>query len=118
MAHSFPTRRSSDLDRALTDFDAAIKYNPSLATAYGNRGYLYHRKRDMTRALADYSAGIKLEPNDILRYIDRGNVYRSMKNLDRAAADYGEAIRVAPRDRKSTRLNSCHAITSRMPSSA
>ena len=86
-----------DLDRALTDFDAAIKHNPSLAIAYGNRGYLYHRKRDTARAIADYSMQIKLKP-DVLAYINRGNVYRDTEQLERAAADYGAAAKIAPTD--------------------
>ena len=46
----------------MADFSAAIKYDPSLAIAYGNRGFVYYRKRDC-RALADYTTQIKLKPD-------------------------------------------------------
>ena len=92
--------QKGDLDRALADFDAAIKYNPSLAIAYGNRGYVYYRKRDMAHAIADYTMEIKLKP-DVLAYINRGNVYRDIEQLEHA--DYGEAARIAPTDARGWR---------------
>ena len=86
----------------MTDFNAAIKYDPALAIAYGNRGYLYYRKRDMARAIEDYSVQIKLRP-DVLAYINRGNAWRDSEQLDRAAADYAEVIRLAPTDARGWR---------------
>ncbi|MBX9648780.1 MAG: tetratricopeptide repeat protein, partial [Xanthobacteraceae bacterium] len=84
------------------DFSAAIKYDPSLAIAYGNRGFAHYRKRDMARALADYDMQIKLKP-DVLAFINRGNVYRDTERLDRAAADYSEAAKIAPTDARGWR---------------
>jgi tetratricopeptide (TPR) repeat protein len=63
-----------DADRALTDFNAAIKYDPAMAIAYGNRGYLYYRKRDMAHAIelrlgdkagaiADFRKALELRPD-------------------------------------------------------
>jgi len=54
--------------RRHADFDAAIKFDPKLAIAYGNRGYLYYRKRDMAHAIEDYSTQIQLSP-DIIAYL-------------------------------------------------
>lgn len=83
-------------------FDLAIKHNPQLSIAYGNRGFAYFRKRDLTRAIADYTTQIKLRP-DVLAYINRGNAYRDGEQLDRAAADYGEVIKLAPTDARGWR---------------
>jgi tetratricopeptide (TPR) repeat protein len=94
--------RCQTRNRQQADFSAAIEHNPSLAIAYGNRGYAYHRKRDMARAVADYTMEIKLRP-DVLAYINRGNAYRDSEQLDRAAADYGEVIKLAPTDARGWR---------------
>jgi tetratricopeptide (TPR) repeat protein len=86
----------------LADFKAAIKYNPSLAGAYGNRGFVYYRKRDFARAIADFTTEIRLQP-DVLAYINRGNAYRDSEQLDRAAADYAAVIKLAPTDARGWR---------------
>jgi len=52
-----------DLDNALTDFSAAIRQNPKLATAYYYRGAIL-ADRDPNRALADVTKAISLNPKD------------------------------------------------------
>lgn len=86
----------------MADFSMAIKSDPKLAIAYGNRGFIYYRKRDMTHAIQDYTTEIKLSP-DVLAYLNRGNAYRNSEQLDRAAADYAEVIKVAPEDARGWR---------------
>ena len=92
----------NEIDRAVADFNEAIKIDPQYALAYGNRGYAFQMKRDFPRAIDDYTMQIKIAP-DVLAYINRGNVWRSMQNLDRAMSDYGEVVRLAPGDARGWR---------------
>src|ERR1700688_4313507 len=43
-----------DLDRAMADFDQAIRLDPKDAQAYYNRGIAWEEKRSLREALADF----------------------------------------------------------------
>ena len=43
-----PVAGKNELDRAIADFDRALKINPNLSAAYYNRGNAYFQKRDST----------------------------------------------------------------------
>jgi tetratricopeptide (TPR) repeat protein len=43
-----------ELDRAIEDYNTAIKLNPELADAYYNRGIAYRDKGELDRAIEDY----------------------------------------------------------------
>ena len=51
-------------DRAIQDYDQAIKLDPSNAIAYYNRGIAYSDKGQFDRAIQDYDQAIKLDPSD------------------------------------------------------
>ena len=44
-----------DYDRAIADYDAALKLDPKFQRAYNNRGAAWRRKGDRGRALQDYA---------------------------------------------------------------
>lgn len=61
-----------DLDRAIADFDFAIRLNPNAADSYTNRGLAWMRKGDYERAVADYGAALRLNADDRLALRNRG----------------------------------------------
>src|SRR5262245_37898352 len=63
MARGFGYVFQKDFDRALADFDAAIRNNPKLAAAYYYRGAI-QMGCDPKRALADINKAISLNPRD------------------------------------------------------
>ena len=54
--------RKGQYERAIADFDQAIKLNPKFASAYSNRGFSYEHKGEKKRAMADYRKAIELHP--------------------------------------------------------
>src|ERR1700682_6294156 len=48
-------RIKGDYDRAIVDFNEALRLNPSYSFALGGRGDAYRRKGDYERAIADLS---------------------------------------------------------------
>jgi tetratricopeptide (TPR) repeat protein len=54
--------RKDQLDRAIGDYDTALRLDPTLADIFNARGELWRRKGDRPRALADFGAAIKLSP--------------------------------------------------------
>ena len=52
--------RKEMIDRAIGDYDAVLRLDPTLADIFNIRGELWRRKGDQPRALADFGAAIKL----------------------------------------------------------
>ena len=51
-----------DLDGAISDFDAALVFNPRLADAYVNRGVARYQKSDFASAITDFDKAIEINP--------------------------------------------------------
>ena len=85
-------------DRAIQDYDQAIKLDPSDAIAYYNRGIAYSAKGQLDRAIQDYDQAIKLDPNYAHAFYNRGNAYSAKGQHDRAIQDYDQAIKLNPSD--------------------
>src|SRR5262245_47707481 len=54
--------QKADYDRAIRDFDEAIRLDPKYAHAYYNRGLAHHQKADYDRAIRDFDEAIRLDP--------------------------------------------------------
>jgi len=57
-------KRKGEFDRALQDYEQAIRLNPTNANAYNNRGVIYRIKGEYGRAIADYDEAISLKHGD------------------------------------------------------
>src|SRR6266487_3402511 len=55
--------RKGDYDRALADYDEAIKLAPGTAIAFALRGEVHAKRGDYDGAIADYERAIEREPN-------------------------------------------------------
>jgi tetratricopeptide (TPR) repeat protein len=86
----------SDYDRAITDFNQAIKLQPDRAFAYFNRSSVYFFKKDYDHSLVDLNQVIKLQPDFALAYLKRGSTYYFKGDFDRALADINQAIKLQP----------------------
>jgi tetratricopeptide (TPR) repeat protein len=88
---------AGDCDKAIADYNEAIRLDPRFALAYNNRGMAWWDKGDRDKALADYNEAIRLDPRFAWPYNNRGNVREDEGEYDKALADYDEAIRLDPR---------------------
>ena len=89
-------RRFGDLDRAIRDYDEAIRLNPRAADAFNNRGNVFRAREQFELALRDYDEAIRLNPRYAHAYNNRGIIFLELGNLDRAVADFDHAIREQP----------------------
>jgi Tfp pilus assembly protein PilF len=89
-------RRFGDLDRAIRDYDEAIRLNPGAADAFNNRGNIFRAREQFDLALHDYDEAIRLNPRYAHAYNNRGIIFLELGNLDRAVADFDHAIREQP----------------------
>ena len=83
-------------NRAIAEYDQAIKLDPSLALAYSNRGESRFNKGDLEGAFADFDAAIKRDPNYATAYANRALVYYRRHDMAHALADYTVRIKLAP----------------------
>ena len=92
-----PGSDKGDHDRAIADYDEAIRLDPKDAMAYHESRHRLARQEGATiaRSPTIYEA-IRLDPKDRLAYLNRGNAWHAKKDFDHAIADYDEAIRLDP----------------------
>ena len=87
-----------DLDRAIADYNEAIRLDPKDDNAFYDRGTVYNSKGNYDHAVADLNEALRLNPKNALAFNNRGSVYYREADYDRAIADYSEAIRLNPND--------------------
>ncbi|MFZ1108811.1 MAG: tetratricopeptide repeat protein [Rhodomicrobium sp.] len=87
-------RELRDDDRAIADFNQAIRLVPEDALAYSNRGFANRKKGDYDRAVADYNRAMKLAPKNASPYYRRAFLYSERGDDERAVADFDQANRL------------------------
>ena len=70
-------------DKAIADYNDAIKLDPKNILAFIGRGDAYTNKGDYDRALANYNEAIRLDPKSALAVSDRGVAYANKGDLRR-----------------------------------
>jgi lipoprotein NlpI len=83
----------ADHDKAIADFDEALKLEPKNASIYNNRGNARHDKGEDDAAMADFEAALKTNPRYAAAYFNRANALAAKGETDRALKDYDAAIR-------------------------
>src|ERR1700730_6090455 len=95
----FAYKLKGDYDRALQDYDQAIRLNHDNANAYNNRGIIYKIKGEYDRAIEEYSQAIWLSNNDYpAAFFNRAKAYFAKGQYDRALADFDVVLRFNPKN--------------------
>ena len=84
--------REGKVDKAIDDFNIAVKLQPKLAVAYNNRGNAYLLKGEIDKAIEDYSRSIKHAPKDAISYSNRSVTYLRKGKFDKTIEDATTAI--------------------------
>jgi tetratricopeptide (TPR) repeat protein len=90
--------RQGDLDRAIADFDEAVRLAPRNSDIYRYRARDLGRMGRWDRALADYDRAIRLDPNNPALFHDRALALQHKGELDEALVDFDRAVRMSFRD--------------------
>ena len=85
--------RKGDLDRAIADYDAALRLSPDDADVLLNRAMAHGEKGDYPEAITDFKAVIARNPQSVPAYNGRcytlalmGDAVRALEDCDRALA--------------------------------
>jgi Tfp pilus assembly protein PilF len=87
-----------DLDRAVHDFNEAIRLDPKYPDGYAERGQANFKLGETDRAIADYTAAIQRDPQHGTALRSRGMAYLYRGTSDLALADLTKAIELAEND--------------------
>ena len=83
-------------DRAIQDYNEAIKLNPNFEQAFFNRGNAFDEHEQFDRAIQDYDRAIALKPDYAKAFNNRGISFTKKGQYDRAIQDYDQAIKLEP----------------------
>ena len=86
-----------EYDKAIADYNEAIRLDPKDASTLYSRGYAWDAKKEYDKAIADYNEAIRLDPKSVSAFYNRGHSWENKKEYDKAIADYNEAIRLDPK---------------------
>jgi lipoprotein NlpI len=87
-----------EYDRAIRDYDEAIRLDPKNDVSFANRGSAFRQKAEFDRAMLDYDEAIRINPKSASYFVLRGDIFRKKEEFDRAIRDYDEAIRLDPKN--------------------
>jgi tetratricopeptide (TPR) repeat protein len=86
-----------EYDKAIEDFDAALRLDPKNEDAYCGRGSTWLKKGEYDKAFKDYAEAMKLNPKNKYALMGRGNALGIVGQYDKAAKDFDEVIRLDPK---------------------
>lgn len=84
--------RQNKLEEALTQFQLAVKYNPSFVDAYINLGAVWERLGGFQEGVEALQDAIALAPQNARAYYNLGVIWEKVGNLAQAKAAYEKAI--------------------------
>lgn len=84
-----------DYDRAMLDFEQAIRLDPNLAVAYSGRAFVNMRRTEYDQAIRDHGRALRLRP-DGETYYNRGWCYSRKGDSESALRDFDQAIHLQP----------------------
>jgi tetratricopeptide (TPR) repeat protein len=100
--------QNGDNDRAIADFNEAIRLDLTFAQPFFNRGLTWRDKRDPDPALTDYNEAMRLGLKDSAIFNSRGIAWFNKGDIDRAIGDFSEAVRLDPKNITSNRGATYH----------
>ncbi len=87
---------TNQVDKAIADYNEAIRLDPKNASAFNNRCGEYADLHQYDKAIADCSEAIRLDPTLSLAYYNLGNVFYGLTQFHAAIAQYSKAIELDP----------------------
>ena len=84
------------LDRAIAEYQTALRLKPDYAMAHYNLGLAYASQGQFDRAIAEYQTTLRLTQDFAEVHNNLGFAYVSQGQFDRAIAEYQTALRLKP----------------------
>jgi tetratricopeptide (TPR) repeat protein len=79
-------------DESATDYDEAIRLDPTFFQAYFNRGINHRELGRIPEAIRDFNEALRLNPKFAPAYVNRADIYLRQKNFVAVRADWLKAL--------------------------
>jgi clan AA aspartic protease (TIGR02281 family) len=86
----------SDTDKALSDYDMAIKAEPEDLDYYQLRADIYFYRNQFDKAEADFRQMLKVDESSSYAYVGLGRNEKQQEHYDKALPYYDKAIKLSP----------------------
>ncbi len=83
-------------DRALNDFETAVRLDPYNKDVYQFRGEAYYQMNDFDAALSDFDKAIRVHDDVPELYFKRGMIYENLGYYNQAYRDYKYSLTLNP----------------------
>jgi tetratricopeptide (TPR) repeat protein len=87
----------TEYDKALADYEEAIRLDPKFLSPRHNRRRIWERKGEWDKIISDCDAAIREQPSRSKHFQWRGFAFEMKREYDKALADFEEAIRLDPK---------------------
>ena len=88
----------SNLDRAVSDLERAVKLDPHATFAVLNLACAYRAKGEFEKSLRSFSNYLKMDPTNDFAYKSRASLYNVRGRFEKAIRDWNSGLRLRPND--------------------
>ena len=88
--------KNGDYEKALQEFNEAIRLSPGLAPAHYGRGEIYFQRGDYRQAIRDFTRTIDIAPDYTFAYYSRGVANERTGEIEEAILDFTHTVRLKP----------------------
>src|SRR6201995_1741449 len=88
--------KAGDYDRAIADFDAALRIQPNHVRALVNRGGANFARHNYDDAPSDFAQAQRLEPRNTQHAMSQAIAYEAKGDTKAAIASYDQALKLDP----------------------
>jgi tetratricopeptide (TPR) repeat protein len=96
-ARAYEYKGKNDLDRALADYNEAIRIFPNIIENLDSRATLHVQKGNYNAAIADYTAALKLK-NSGYAAVNKADAHLRLREYDQALANYRRGSNLDAKD--------------------
>ena len=97
-SRGFCFSRKGEWDKAIADYDQAIKLDAAYNEVYRERGFAWAIKGDYQKAFVDLDRAVSLLKKEPSAWVRRGYAYTRQGESAKAIADFSEAIKLDAMD--------------------
>lgn len=96
--------RHGNFEKAIEEFQTAIKLQPNYGDAYHNLGNIYLQTHHYDQALASYQKALEFNPNLWQSYVNIGMIYYNYGDKKRAQEEFQKALIIDPQNTEIKRI--------------
>ena len=93
----FARLQKQDYDKALADFEEAIRLDPKNSDPRRHRRGVWEKKGDWDKIIANHDAAIQAEPKNVQLILDRASAWGRKPDFAKSFADFELAIQLDPK---------------------